>query len=68
MANAEMRFLRLYNNLNHAIGLQYSVLPPIRSHDHIVYFIIFVGHHQYGRLWELVEVCQGFLYFLRFYC
>ena len=43
MANAEMRFLRLYNNLNQAIELQQSVLPPIRSHDHIVYFIIFVA-------------------------
>ena len=62
MANAEMRFLRLYNNLNQAIGLQLSVLPPITSHDDIVYFIIFVGHHQYGRLWELVEVLSRFLF------
>ena len=58
MANAEMRFLRLYNNLNQAIGLQLSVLPPIRSHNHIVYFIYFCWP---STVWTSLEIRTSFV-------
>ena len=35
------------------------------GHMTIVYFIIFVGHQQYGRLWELGEVLSGFNLFFK---